>query len=625
MKLDQLGPYRIVKQIGKGGMGSVYEAVASGQDGNASKRVAIKALSPQLAMAEGFRERFEAEIESLKKLRHPGIVRLYGYGEQEGILFYSMELVDGPSLEEEINNGRRFDWREALQIGIQVCRALKHAHDHGVVHRDIKPANLMLTASEQIKIADFGIARLFGGTQLTTAGGVLGTADYMSPEQADGIAVTDKCDQYSLGGVMYALLAGRPPFKAKTMPEMLQLQRFAEPEPVRRYAVETPDQLDRLITQLLAKNPNDRFPNVLVLSRHMEAMEKALSRPSRSRGEETGETTASFEALSSEVTSAIDEQATRAADAPLIVKADTAQESSVPSIYDAPTLDQSSPSHVEPIGSPDLATRTQLPASEPPAKESHFTTVDEDARRQREQREGNRLAALAQLSILTVTLGAMLWGGWTLMRPPSADELFTQIDQSVSEYGIDDLPRSFTKDIEAFLKRFPNDPRVTQLQPLQEQLDFLAHERSARARSRFMQSAARLPLELIYFDALAASKENPEKAILDLQALVALYDPAGEITSFDLAKAATDRFASVGDPRLLVVARRRIESLSAVVGKVKTTHLPALQERLRSADRLRASDPVKSRQMYQAIVQLYGEHLWAEEIVRRAKQALSDQ
>jgi eukaryotic-like serine/threonine-protein kinase len=175
MHIEKLGPYVVGRKIGKGGMGSVYEAV----DQKSGQRVAVKALAPALAMAEGFRERFEAEIESLKKLQHEGIVRLLGYGEHEGILFYSMELVEGPSLEQEINRGRLFDWNETLSIAVQVCRALKHAHDHGVVHRDIKPANLLLTPDGRVKIADFGIARLFGSTQLTTAGGVLGTADYM--------------------------------------------------------------------------------------------------------------------------------------------------------------------------------------------------------------------------------------------------------------------------------------------------------------------------------------------------------------------------------------------------------------------------------------------------------------
>jgi serine/threonine protein kinase len=203
MQLTQLGPYVIGKPLGKGGMGSVYAA----SDPQTGQRVAIKALSPQLATAEGFRERFEAEIESLKTLRHDGIVRLYGYGEQNGVLFYAMELVDGISLEDELKAGRRFNWREVTSIAIQLSLALKHAHDHGIVHRDIKPANILLTEDERVKLADFGIARLFGTTSLTTAGGVLGTADYMSPEQADGRPVTARCDQYSLGGVR---AAGRP-------------------------------------------------------------------------------------------------------------------------------------------------------------------------------------------------------------------------------------------------------------------------------------------------------------------------------------------------------------------------------------------------------------------------------
>ena len=207
-------------------------------------------------------------------------MQLFGYGEQDGTLFYAMELVDGASLDEELRAGRRFDWRETTQIAIQVCRALKHAHDHGIIHRDIKPANILLDRNERVKLADFGIARLFGTTQLTVAGGILGTADYMAPEQADGQPVTARCDQYSLGGVMYALLAGRPPFKAKALPEMLQLQRYAEPEPVRRYAPQTPMQLEKAIAQMLAKSPADRFPNTLVLGRHLEAMLLALSKPS---------------------------------------------------------------------------------------------------------------------------------------------------------------------------------------------------------------------------------------------------------------------------------------------------------------------------------------------------------
>src|SRR5947208_8933333 len=139
MQLTRLGPYEIEKPLGKGGMGSVYAAT----DSQTGRRVAIKALTPQLAMAEGFRERFESEIESLKTLRHDGIVRLFGYGEQDGVLFYSMEIISGASLEDELKAGRRFDWREVSDITIQLSMALKHAHDHGIIHRDIKPANVL--------------------------------------------------------------------------------------------------------------------------------------------------------------------------------------------------------------------------------------------------------------------------------------------------------------------------------------------------------------------------------------------------------------------------------------------------------------------------------------------------
>src|SRR3989304_65347 len=137
MQLTRLGPYEINKPLGKGGMGSVYAAT----DTQTGQRVAIKALSPHLAMAEGFRERFEAEIESLKTLRHEGIVRLYGYGEQDGVLFYSMELVDGISLEDELKAGRRFNWREVTSIAIQMALPLKHAPTPGHAHPHTKPAH----------------------------------------------------------------------------------------------------------------------------------------------------------------------------------------------------------------------------------------------------------------------------------------------------------------------------------------------------------------------------------------------------------------------------------------------------------------------------------------------------
>ncbi len=630
MKLDQLGPYRIVQQIGKGGMGAVYEAVCDESGPHAGARVAIKALSPQLAMAEGFRERFEAEIDSLKKLKHDGIVRLYGYGEQDGMLFYSMELVDGSSLEEELNEGRRFNWREALHIGIQVCRALKHAHDHGVIHRDIKPANLMLTTDNRVKIADFGIARLFGGTQLTTAGGVLGTADYMSPEQADGRPVTERCDQYSLGGVLYALLAGRPPFRAKTMPEMLQLQRFAEPEPVRRYAIDTPDQFDRLISQLLAKDPAERFPNVLVLSRHMEAMEKALSRPVAPEKEsDVHATNSAVAGKSSDLTTDIDEEATRALHAPIILRQETSKGTLPEDMYDAPTLDQPNvqtsgvlPSGAS-LGLEDKPAEREL-AKTPAQSMTRFTTVDEEARRQREQNQGSRMVLATQLIGLLLTLGFLVWGGWQLMRPPTADELYARLYQVVEVEGLENLSRDDASDVETFFARFPDDPRAKELQPLKKQLEFQKYERGARNRSRFAGGATLKPIEQIYFDALAITETDPAQAISMLRALLVLYDPAGKIVDFESATALSKQFEHLGDVHLLVIARQRIEQLKTQLQELALTQLPALQERLSVAAKLQSTDSARAKLMYQAILKLYGSQAWARDAVNQAKKEMTN-
>ncbi len=204
-------------------------------------------------------------------------MRLFGYGEQDGLLFYGMELVKGTSLEDELQASRRFDWREVTRIGIQMSRALKHAHDSGVIHRDIKPANLLITPEGEVKLSDFGIAKLFGATGLTADGGVLGTAEYMAPEQAEGRTATHRSDLYSLGGVLYALVAGRPPFRAKSIPEMLQLQRFAEPDPLRRYCHDVPEELASIVAQLLEKDPEKRIPSAMILARRLEAMEHGLS------------------------------------------------------------------------------------------------------------------------------------------------------------------------------------------------------------------------------------------------------------------------------------------------------------------------------------------------------------
>ena len=273
MEIERLGPYQIVGKLGRGGMGTVYEAVHR----ETGETAAVKLLSAALAQEEGFRSRFEAEIETLRKLNHPNIVKLFGFGDQEGHLFYAMELVDGNSLEEELRQGRRFEWREVTRIGIETCRALRHAHDRGVIHRDIKPGNLLLAAEDHVKLADFGISRLFGYTRLTSAGSVLARPSTWPRSKPRAGRLTARADLYSLGALMYALLARRPVFLGKSLPEMLHQQRFEQPEPVRKHAPDTPEELERILGQLLEKDPARRIPNADILARRLEAMMHALS------------------------------------------------------------------------------------------------------------------------------------------------------------------------------------------------------------------------------------------------------------------------------------------------------------------------------------------------------------
>jgi eukaryotic-like serine/threonine-protein kinase len=645
MHLNRLGPYEIGKPLGKGGMGSVYEAIDTGT----SQRVAVKALTPHLAMAEGFRERFEAEIESLKTLRHDGIVRLYGYGEQDGVLFYSMELVEGVSLEDEMRAGRRFNWREVTNIATQLCSALKHAHDHGIIHRDIKPANILL-ASEvdeiKVKLADFGIARLFGTTQLTTAGGVLGTADYMSPEQADGRPITARCDQYSLGGVMYALLAGRPPFRAKSLPQMLQLQRFAKPEPVRRYAPDTPDQLERVILQLLAKEPAERFPNTQVLSRHLQAMYKALSRPAADDFALAGEA-AKFDPSHPDWEHSLVSVPTRAdaeLGAPvsstrqLVNRGDAKRGEIAAPPEEASTLAAEEVAAVKaakaaatqsPAGF--AVTQAEAPSEPAPSRPARFTTVEDDeaARRKAEQKR-SWLLVTGQLALLAALLGGMGALAVFLSRPKTADELYEAISEQANVEG-DESMIEVERKVQDFLRRFPGDPRSVEVGQHEEQiaLDKMERKLQLTARTSRLADSKLLPVETLYLQAVDAAEQSPEKGITMLQSLVDLYGV--EIPAADLQRSVSREDLSRDYRELLErqaavvrLAERRLAELRVDSRTQTRQQLELLHERLGTAMRIAGEEPAKAAAMYRAIIALYGEHDWADHIVAGAKRRLAE-
>jgi len=286
MHPDQIGPYRIDQKIGSGGMGNVYYGVHTETD----QVAAVKVLPASLAREEGFVQRFSREIQALKKLNSVHIVELFGDGStDDGSWYYAMEFVDGETLTSLITRKKQLAWTKVSEITLQIAAALKAAHDAGVVHRDIKPSNLMITPDGTVKLTDFGVAHMFATTRLTRTGGVVGTAEYMSPEQARGQRATKRSDLYSLGAVMYAMLTGRPPFTGKNANEILHKQQFSQVEKPRHYVPDIPRLFEQLVCQLLEKKPEKRIPDALVLSRKLEQIQSRVDFAARQYEEEQKE------------------------------------------------------------------------------------------------------------------------------------------------------------------------------------------------------------------------------------------------------------------------------------------------------------------------------------------------
>jgi serine/threonine-protein kinase len=247
--------YRIERPLGRGGMATVYLA----HDIRHDRPVALKVFHPELAPALG--ERFVQEVRVAAKLSHPHILTIHDSGEAAGLLWYTMPAVDGESLRQRLDREGQLPVGDAVRIARTVADALEHAHTHGIVHRDIKPENILLFAGEPM-VADFGIALALdraGGERLTQTGFSLGTPVYMSPEQACADPHLDgRTDIYSLGCVLYEMLAGEPPYTGTT-PQAIVAKRLSQPPPPLRTLREVPEALDQAIQTALARNPADRF------------------------------------------------------------------------------------------------------------------------------------------------------------------------------------------------------------------------------------------------------------------------------------------------------------------------------------------------------------------------------
>ncbi len=252
--------YEVHKRIGRGGMADVFSA----RDLLLDRQVAIKVLFPEFATDDNFVERFRREAQSAANLSHPNIVNVYDWGKYEGTYFIAMEEVQGRTLADVLKTNGQLTSKQAAEIASEVAAALGFAHEKGTAHRDIKPANILIGKNGQVKVADFGIARAMNApteSNLTQVGSVMGTATYFSPEQAQGAQPDPRSDLYSLGIVMYEMVAGRAPFTGDNPVSIAYKQVHDAPQPLVQIVADVPKAYEAMVAKLLAKDPKVRYPS----------------------------------------------------------------------------------------------------------------------------------------------------------------------------------------------------------------------------------------------------------------------------------------------------------------------------------------------------------------------------
>jgi serine/threonine protein kinase len=278
------GRYEIREHIATGGMASVFKT----WDHRVERVVAIKVLRSLDKNDQRAVERFRREARAAAALAHPNAVTIYDFVEEMGQYFLVMEYIQGPTLKQLIGQRRQLQPKEAIEIAAQVCAVLQVAHTRGFIHRDIKPQNIMLAWSggagglsdggAWVKLTDFGIVRVAEDAGLTNSGIVLGTADYLSPEQARGETLTGSSDLYSLGVVMFEMLAGRPPFVGPTAVSIAMQHASANPPPLRQFNPTVPPVLEQLVNRTLQKEPEDRFASAAEMQKVLRACARDLNR-----------------------------------------------------------------------------------------------------------------------------------------------------------------------------------------------------------------------------------------------------------------------------------------------------------------------------------------------------------
>lgn len=648
MPPTQLGPYSISTLLGRGGMGAVYEAV----DRSTGRTVAVKTLVAHLGDDSAGRKRFAGEIETLKSLRHPCIVELLAFGEEEGQPYFAMELVRGRSLEQLLRAGRTYTWRETVDIALAITRALKSAHDHGVVHRDLKPANLLFpdepSGDATVKLADFGIARLFGSTGHTMSGMIVGTAEYMAPEQAAGTAVDHRVDLYALGLVMFAMLSGRPPFHGGQATDVIKRQRSEPPPRISSRVADIPQELDDLIDRLLAKDPAKRPASALAVGRQLAviattagvAAPPTTAPPPIDPGVTLGPASAATDCDESRRGTVAGTGGSAAPhrpdrldpEAPTrdFTRGDTAPPVAAIIPGDSSADAQTMPMPTRPEPHTALPQRVTEPAPDAsPATASRatrFTTVEELERVSRAEAAAQEhrdfvIRMLAAAGLLSLVAAA----AYTMLRPPTADEVHARIAAIANDPEAD--IRDARPLIDRFLEEHAADARAADIGKLDRRLDLDTLER--RARRRRDDDRAMMPLEREYRAAMAREDESPLACVAALDAILALH--ADEAVATPAADAAPE-----AQPALwLDLVRRQLERLGPLAAREREQDAAQAAETLTEAadlateaatatdDDARAALLERRRSLLTGIVEIYGPRPHVAAAVDEARRLLA--
>jgi len=519
MTLKKIGPYEIEGILGRGGMGTVYRGLHS----DTEQHHAVKVLAPRFAEDQHFRGRFESEIKALLELNHDNIVSLHSYGQDDGQLFFAMELVDGQSLFQMQKAGHRFDWRQVLSIARDCANGLRHAHDRGIIHRDLKPGNLMMTAAkdgspQRVKLTDFGIAKRFGNSQ-DTGTNILGTMDFMSPEQAKGEPVTAKSDLYSLGAVLFTLLVGRPPFSGNSVEESLRNLTNVPAPSVNRINPSTPKSIDSLVSKLMIKKASDRIPTALALLHKITDIENEL-RDDASAQTSHGESDSQKTKLASKNT--VHGIATLAGGGASVVQPADSDQPETKAVVHGPTSELQ--------GGLEL---TPEDTDRPIETKDFYNQVTESLRQQHSEvapHEENRSKGLLPLILALIGVLALGTYGWIrAAAPPTPEQLFAKIETN------SDQPDKVVNEISLFLEHYPDDPRSVSLTELQntgiaiQEYRALRNTLTVRARS----PKGLTDIEQKFLELAKLAKDNPKLAGEKLAAF-ALVNEAVALDKQDL-------------------------------------------------------------------------------------------